>query len=175
MVSIRFWFCSGVLAFLLCAASGNALAQQPTQAQATAIRNACRNDYMAHCSSVPAGTKDSLQCLAQNMSALSPPCASAVKAAVPPPATASAPGTPPAANAPPPAASAPPPAAASPPRPMTPREEAALLRRSCGADFRAYCSGVQLGGGRAAACLMQNQARLSPPCKAALAERQATQ
>lgn len=47
-----------------------------------------------------------------------------------------------------------------------------LLRRSCGGDFRAYCSGVPLGGGRAMACLMQNEARLSQPCKAALAERQ---
>ena len=70
------------------------------------------------------------------------------------------------------AAAAPPPAATAPPRAMTQREEAMLLRRSYSGDFRAHCSGVQPGGGRAVACLMQNQARLSPPSKTALAEHQ---
>ncbi len=171
MLRIRLLFCLSLITSLVCLVTATATAQQPTQAQATAIRNSCRNDYMAYCSSVPSGTKQSLQCLAQNMSSLSPPCASAVQAAIPPPAAAS-PSSPPAAtSAPPPASSAPPPAAAAPPRPITPREEAMLLRRSCGGDFRAYCSGVQPGGGRAVECLMRNQARLSPPCKTALAER----
>jgi hypothetical protein len=169
MSCIRLSFHLGLLLLLMCAGSGSGFAQQPTQAQATAIRNSCRNDYMAHCSSVPSGTKESLQCLAQNMSSLSAPCASAVQAAVPPPAAA------PSASAPAPTG-APPAAAAAPPmRPMTPREEAMLMRRSCGGDFRAYCSGVELGGGRAVECLMQNESRLSRPCKTALAEWRAKQ
>jgi hypothetical protein len=165
MSHIRLSFCLGLVAFLTCAVSSSGFAQQPTQAQQTAIRNSCRNDYMAHCSSVPSGTKQSLQCLAQNMSALSPPCASAVQAAMPPAASAPSASAPATTNAPPPAAASP------PPHPMmTPREVAMLMRRSCGADFRAYCSGVPLGGGRGVECLMRNQARLSQPCKAALAE-----
>jgi cysteine rich repeat protein len=52
---------------------------------------------------------------------------------------------------------------------MTRRQEAALLRRSCGGDFRAYCQGVELGEGRALRCLMQNESRLSPACKSGLA------
>ena len=36
---------------------------------------------------------------------------------------------------------------------MTMREELALVRQSCAGDFRALCSGVPLGGGRAIACL----------------------
>jgi hypothetical protein len=50
------------------------------------------------------------------------------------------------------------------------REEVALMRRSCGGDYRSYCSGVQPGGGRAIACLSENEARLSPSCRGALAE-----
>ena len=42
-------------AMLLCQA-GAALAQgTPTQAQASAIRSACRTDYQAHCADVPTG------------------------------------------------------------------------------------------------------------------------
>jgi hypothetical protein len=80
-----------LVAFLMCIVSGSAFPQPqpPTQAQTTAIRNSCRNDYVAHCSSVPTGTRQSLQCLEQNMSSLSPPCASAVQAVMPPPAAAS--------------------------------------------------------------------------------------
>ena len=32
-----------------------ALSQAPTQAQRDAIKSQCRNDYIAHCSSVPPG------------------------------------------------------------------------------------------------------------------------
>jgi hypothetical protein len=46
----------------------------------------------------------------------------------------------------------------------------ALMRRSCGGDFRAYCQGVRPGGGRGLACLAENQSRLSPSCRDALAE-----
>jgi hypothetical protein len=57
-----------------------ALAQAPSDAQRAAIRSACRADYIAHCSSVPPGGLESLQCLQKNMSSLAPGCASAVRA-----------------------------------------------------------------------------------------------
>src|SRR6195952_2670792 len=60
--------------------SASAFAQAPTDAQREAIRSACRSDYMAHCSSVPPGGLESLQCLQKNMSSLSASCKSAVNA-----------------------------------------------------------------------------------------------
>ncbi|HSS70341.1 MAG TPA: hypothetical protein VLQ46_06765, partial [Casimicrobiaceae bacterium] len=79
-------------------------AQQPTQAQANAIRQACRNDYMAHCSGVPTGGAAALDCLKQNAAQTSPQCQKALRAvsgaaapaaaaAAPPAATAAAPVT----------------------------------------------------------------------------------
>ena len=59
-------------------------AQAPSQAQRDAIKSQCRGDYMAHCSSVPPGGAESLQCLQKNMSSLSAGCAGAVKAVQPP-------------------------------------------------------------------------------------------
>jgi hypothetical protein len=53
---------------------------------------------------------------------------------------------------------------------MSQRDELMLVRRSCHGDFHAYCEGVRLGGGHALACLAENEARLSPPCKGALAQ-----
>jgi hypothetical protein len=58
-------------------------AQAPTDAQRSAIRSACRSDYMAHCSSVPPGGVESLQCLQKNMSSLSSSCQAAVRAIQP--------------------------------------------------------------------------------------------
>ena len=43
-----------------------------------------------------------------------------------------------------------------------------ILRQSCGGDFRALCSGVPLGGGRAIACLRAHAGSLSPQCGEAL-------
>ena len=69
-------------------AAGDALAQQPSQAQLNSLRSSCRGDYMAHCSSVPTGGAPALNCLKQHMPALSGGCRSAVSAispAAPPP------------------------------------------------------------------------------------------
>src|ERR1700759_1670538 len=71
------------LAFALALATP-ALAQAPSEAQRAAIKSNCRNDYMAHCSSIPPGGAASLQCLQQNMASLSSACASAVKAVAAP-------------------------------------------------------------------------------------------
>src|SRR5215470_17978770 len=57
-----------------------ARAQAPSEAQREAIKSECRNDYMAHCSSIPPGGAASLECLQKNMASLSAGCASAVKA-----------------------------------------------------------------------------------------------
>src|SRR6201984_2042317 len=58
-----------------------ARAQAPSEAQREAIKSECRNDYMAHCSSIPPGGAASLECLQKNMASLSGACAGAVKAA----------------------------------------------------------------------------------------------
>ena len=153
---------------LLCGLAGPAAAQQPSKAQADAVRQSCRADYRSHCSDVPTGGMPALQCLKDHLAELSPPCQTAVGAAA-----GAANPSPPATTGKAPASKAPPPSAAVPQ--LTPREEAGLMRRSCGDDFRAYCSGVRLGGGRGLACLVENESRLSPACKGALAEARAGQ
>jgi hypothetical protein len=148
-----------LIAGLICGSlSGTASAQQPSQAQADAIRQSCRGDYQAHCAGVPTGGAAALQCLQRNLAGLSPACRTAVSA------TEGAGANPPAAAS----QGRPAPSPATAP-PMTPREEAALMRRSCGGDFRALCRGVALGGGRALACLADHQESLSPPCREAMA------
>src|SRR5258708_25335151 len=74
--------------------SASAFAQAPTDAQREAIRSACRSDYMAHCSSVPPGGLESLQCLQKNMSSLSASCKSALTAVEAPAAPAAKSETP---------------------------------------------------------------------------------
>jgi hypothetical protein len=108
------------------------------------------------------------------------PPAAATPAETTPPATAPATPAPaaaapapapqaPAAAAPAPAPAPPPPAAEAPVYPpMSPRQEMAVLRWSCGPDFRALCGGVPPGGGRVIACLRANAPALSPQCRRAL-------
>jgi hypothetical protein len=40
--------------------------------------------------------------------------------------------------------------------------------KACKADVQTYCGGVEKGGGRIKACMMQHAASLSPGCKSAL-------
>jgi cysteine rich repeat protein len=174
-----------------------AFAQQPSQAQVNAIRSACSGDFQAHCAGVQPGGSAALACLKKNVAALSPACQKAVAAvggasaptekASEAPAVQSTAATPaatapstPAATAAPPAPQSVPPAraAAAPPPQLMPRAaapvsippaaELALLRRACGPDYEANCSGVRPGGGRAVACLAANQDALSPRCQRAL-------
>ena len=146
-------------ALLLAMLAGTASAQQPTSAQAAAIRSACRADYQSHCASVPTGGSAALQCLMQNAPSLSPGCQQALNAVqggaggAPAPAPAPPPLRQPTANQP-----APPPAAE--------------LRQACGFDYRRYCRGIPPGGGRALACLESNSDRLSQSCRGALAAMQ---
>jgi hypothetical protein len=174
-----FRFRKVVFALTVTAAAAPLLAQQLSDAQRSAIKSACRGDYQQVCANVPAGTQDSLQCLLQHSQQVSPGC----RAALTPAATASS-GTAAAASspaAPPPATPAAAAAAAAPgttssaaaapqsAHPLSPRQQAMALRSNCAGDFHKFCSDVQAGGGRAAACLRAHATDLSPACRAALA------
>ena len=149
---------SGLLSFLVLVLlgmggmPGPVAAQQPSQAQISAVRSSCRADYQAHCSSVPPGGQASLACLQQNMASLSPNCRQAVGAigGGAPQSGAAAPG------------------AAAPMGRMPLRAEAGVLREECGADYATHCRGVMPGGGRALACLADRRESLSHGCREAM-------
>ena len=145
-------------------AAAAAPAGQPTSAQISAIRSACRSDYPKVCAGVQTGGAPALQCLEKNKAKLSAGCEKAVSAA--------GGGGAPAAGAAPAAAAAAAPAAPTVIvlRPMRPREELLVLRSACGADVRSICGGVQPGGGRIVQCLATNAAQLSPACKDVLSQ-----
>ena len=151
--------------------AGTAPAAQPSSAQISAIRSACRSDYPKVCAGVPTGGAPALQCREKNKAKLSAGCEKAVSAAGGGGATAAAP----AAGAAPAAAGAATAAAPAAPavivlRPMRPREELFVLRSACGADVRSICGGVAPGGGRIVQCLATNAAQLSPACKDVLSQ-----
>jgi hypothetical protein len=140
-------------------AAASAPAKQPSSAQTSAIRSACRSDYPKVCSGVPTGGAPALQCLEKNKAKLSAACATAVGVAS---------GSAPTAGAVPATATAAP--AIMILRPMRPREELFVLRSACGADVRSICGGVAPGGGRIVQCLATNAASLSPTCKEVLGQ-----
>jgi len=167
------------------AAGSDAFAQKPSQAQINAMRQSCRGDYMAHCSSVPTGGAPALNCLKQNLANLSPGCQTAVKAIAPesPPAaasTASPSQAAPVAPAPSmstPSVSAPRAPAASPAATTQPgaagtgrpsQAQLRSVRQSCGAEYRVHCSGIPPGGSASIACLKRNITTLSGTCRQAL-------
>jgi hypothetical protein len=133
---------------------------RPGPQQLSAVRAACRSDFMANCAGVKPGGAAALQCLQRNSERLSGACQNAVAAI-----GGSAPGVPP-----PPAAIPPPPTVAPLPPlpPLRPREALAILR-ICAPEARLLCNGVPLGGGRLLGCLAANAASLSPVCYSALA------
>jgi len=139
-----------------------AASQKPSPQQLSAIRSACRSDFMAHCPGVPAGGATALQCLRKNAARVSAPCQGALAALGQGAATsgAKAPTTTTTAAAPAVAPLGPMPT-------MRPREALAILRL-CGADQRALCPGIPVGGGRVISCLAENAAALSPSCYGAL-------
>jgi hypothetical protein len=161
--------------------SASVFAQAPTDAQREAIRSACRSDYMAHCSSVPPGGLESLQCLQKNMSSLSGSCKSAVSA-VEAPAPAAKSDTPAAApKAETPAAAEPaksaataapaaaaPKAAASAPAKKPSDAQVAAIRSACRSDYPKVCAGVPTGGAAALQCLDKNKSKVSSGCQQAL-------
>jgi hypothetical protein len=148
---------------------GPAMAQQPTPAQTSAIKQACSGDYQSYCGSVPPGGSAALQCLQSNAASLSAPCQQALSALSgggSGSAAGQGAGGQGAAN-PPAAMSMAPPAPAQ----MSPRQQMMVLRADCGPDFRRLCYGVQPGGGRAIGCLYAHGPQLSEVCRAALQGR----
>jgi hypothetical protein len=163
--------------------SASAFAQAPTDAQRETIRSACRSDYIAHCSSVPPGGLESLQCLQKNMSSLSGSCKSAVTAVEAPaaapaaksetPAAAPKAETPAAAEPAKPATTAAPAAAApkaatSAPAKKPSDAQIAAIRSACRSDYPKVCAGVPAGGAPALQCLDKNKAKVSSGCQQAL-------
>src|SRR5262245_20099189 len=179
-------------ALLVAAAIGagsDALAQKPSQAQINAMRQSCRSDYMAHCSTVPTGGAPALNCLKQNLANLSPACQSAVKAIASDSPAATASTAPPSQTAP--AAPAPSMSGMSAPSTSAPSAPTAAVapttaqpgaagagrpsqaqlrnvRQSCGADYRVHCAGIPPGGSVSITCLKRNITTLSGTCKQAL-------
>jgi len=146
-------------------AAASTTASKPTDAQAAAIRSACRSDYQKVCAGVPTGGAPALQCLEKNKAKVSAPCAQAVNAA--------GGGAAPAAGGA--AATASPAAIVAAPavivlRPMRPREELLVLRSACSGDVRTLCGGVAPGGGRIMQCLATQAGSISPACKDILAQ-----
>ena len=149
-------------------------ARKPSQAQISAIKSACRSDYMKVCAGVPTGGAPALECLEKNKAKVSPACAKAVAAAGGGGAPAGG-GAPSAAGAgstggPPAAAAAPAAPAVIVLRPMRPREILFVLRSACGGDVRTLCAGVPAGGGRIIECLASQAPALSPACKDVLGQ-----
>jgi hypothetical protein len=135
----------------------------PTEAQKSAIRAACRSDFMANCSGVQPGGVEALQCLKSHAARLSGACQSAVAAIGGGAATgASSAASAPAAGAP---ASAVAPLGQIPM--MRPREALGILAM-CRAEHETLCADAPLGGGRILNCLADHAQQLSPQCYGAL-------
>jgi hypothetical protein len=150
------------LLWALCAMglfAGVAAAQQPTDAQRSAIKSACRSDFMAQCSGVTPGGSAALQCLQQHNASLSGSCQQAIAAI--------SGGTPaPAASTP--AAAAPAPASKAPAAGQPTQAQRNAIKSACRSDFMAQCSGVTPGGQAALSCLQQHSASLSASCQQAV-------
>jgi hypothetical protein len=155
---------------VVCAASlfaGIAVAQAPTDEQKSAIRSACRSDFIAQCSGVQPGGMEALNCLQQHDSTLSAACRKAVSAI----------GTKPKSTSAEPSQAAPATTGAATPAPATGTQTATqpteaqrdAIKSACRSDFMAQCSGVTPGGAAALSCLQQHSARLSAPCQQAVA------
>jgi hypothetical protein len=163
-----------LLATAMFATAAPALAQASTEAQREAIKSECRNDYIAHCSSVPPGGEASLQCLQRNMSSLSSACASAVRAVQAPaaaaPKTESAPAAAKTETAPAPTTAKPatetvaPKAAASTAAKKPTSAQISTVRSACRSDYPKVCAGVPTGGAPALQCLGKNKSKVSAAC-----------
>src|SRR4051812_7748496 len=162
-----------LLAAALLATAAGAFAQAPTEAQKSAIRSACRSDFMAHCSSVTPGGVEAYQCLQSHMSSLSSGCQTAVRAVEPAatPKTEAAPAkTEPAKTEAAPAAE-PKPAAATQKAAAAKQPGSAqvsAVKSACRADYPKVCASVPPGGAPALECLEKNKAKVSAACAKAV-------
>jgi hypothetical protein len=140
-------------------AAAPVITAKPTAQQTSAIRAACRSDFMSHCSGVTPGGAEALQCLQRNAAQLSPACRSAVAVIG---------GGTPAGGEAAPSAATPAVAPLTLPPFMLPRKRLLLLA-ICEADAKSLCAGSAPGGGRVLDCLASNASSLSPNCYAAIA------
>ncbi|UFW49244.1 MULTISPECIES: hypothetical protein [Bradyrhizobium] len=172
---------TALFAAALFATATAAFAQAPTEAQKSAIRSACRSDFMAHCASVTPGGVEAYQCLAKNMSSLSAGCQTAVRAVEPAaaPKTEAAPAKsepaksePAKTEAAPAAEPAAKPAAAAAPKAAAVKQpssaQVAAVKSACRADYPKVCASVPPGGAPALECLEKNKAKVSPACEKAV-------
>ena len=165
-----------LLAATLFATATSAFAQAPTEAQKSAIRSACRSDFIAHCSSVTPGGMEAYQCLQKNMSSLSSGCQTAVRAVEPAaaPKTEAAPAkTEPAKTEAAPAAEpAAKPAAEAAPKAAAPKKpgsaQVSAVKSACRSDYPKVCASVPPGGAPALECLEKNKAKVSAACAKAV-------
>ena len=173
-----------LLAAAFFATATSAFAQ--TEAQKSAIRSACRSDFMAHCASVTPGGVEAYQCLQSHMSSLSAGCQTAVRAVEPAaaPKTEAAPAKSEPAKSEPaksePAKTEAAPAAepaAKPAAETAPKAEAAkqpasaqvaAVKSACRADYPKVCASVPPGGAPALECLEKNNAKVSSACAKAV-------
>ena len=137
--------------------AATAAAPQVTAAQQSAIKSACRSDFMSNCSGVQPGGPQALQCLQKNAARLSPGCQAAVGATMPKQAAV-------------PAAAAPAPATTADAPPAPTAAQMSAIKNTCRADYSRNCKGVPPGGPEALACLQRNAAKLSPNCQTSLAD-----
>ena len=161
--------CLSAVALLVFIADASA---QPTQAQQSAIRSSCRNDFQAVCSGVQPGGSEALQCLQQNAAKVSPGCQQALAAVggggAPAAAAPMQQGMQPKMQQQQQQAMQPQMQQGGGMGGMSMRDELRLTREACGQDYRTYCQRVQPGGGRALTCLEANAQSLSPGCQKAL-------
>jgi hypothetical protein len=170
-----------LLAATFFATATSAFAQAPTEAQKSAIRSACRSDFMAHCSSVTPGGVEAYQCLQSHMSSLSSGCQTAVRAVEPaaapkteaaPPKSEPAKSEPAKTEAAPAAEPAAKPAAAAAPKAAAPKQpssaQVSAVKSACRSDYPKVCAGVPPGGAPALECLEKNKARVSAACAKAV-------
>ena len=170
-----------LLAATLFATATSAFAQAPTEAQKSAIRSACRSDFIAHCSSVTPGGVEAYQCLQKNMSSLSSGCQTAVRAVEPAaePKSEAAPlksepakSEPAKTEAAPTAEPAAKPAAAAAPKAAAPKQpssaQVSAVKSACRSDYPRVCASVPPGGAPALECLEKNKAKVSAACAKAV-------
>jgi hypothetical protein len=153
-------------------------APRPTMAAQEAMKEHCRSDYMAHCTGVPPGGKEALQCMQRNFAELSPACKTAVGPTMPhmrrekaaahhmrERMKAAAPSAP-VAIAPP----QPDPAEVIARASQLPLPARMRVFRACDQDQAIVCPSVRRGGGRIIACLAMHADALSPFCRRAVAQ-----
>ena len=143
--------------------AGAGVSAPPTAQQQSAIRAACRSDFMSHCSGVTPGGAEALQCLKRNAAQLSPACHSAVAAIGGGGSSGAG-----AAETPGPSAAAPAVAPLTLPPFIRPRKRFVIMA-ICDANSQRLCRGTSPLGGEILHCLAANASALSPNCYEALA------